>query len=104
LVGHFCCWIVGPYGSLQVGRIDVLAMGPFDEVGRAVGWIGTPPLEYAGVDCLVDVDVAAVVSHIGLSADGPVERRKDLGVIPREKGPVGVGSRCRHGISIQVDL
>jgi hypothetical protein len=59
-VGHFCARIVSPHGSLQLGGINLLALRPFDEVGRAIRWIGTPPLEHTGVDRLVDIDVVSV--------------------------------------------
>jgi hypothetical protein len=83
LVRHSGCGVVGPHGSVQLGGIDFRALRPFHEIHRPVGRIGTPPLKQAGVDRLVDVDVAAVVPFIGLPADGAVERRKHLGVIPR---------------------
>jgi hypothetical protein len=76
LVRHFRGRIIGPYGGLQLGGIDFLTLRPFYKIFWPVDRIGTPSLEYAGVDRLVDVDVAAVVSHIRLSADGAVERRE----------------------------
>jgi hypothetical protein len=50
---------------LQLGGINLLALRPFDEVGRTIPWIGTPPLEHVGVDRLVDIDVASVFPNIG---------------------------------------
>jgi hypothetical protein len=44
---------------LKLGGINLLALCPLNKIGRAIRWIGTPPLEYVGVDRLVDVDVAS---------------------------------------------
>jgi hypothetical protein len=60
-----------------LGGIDLLALGPFEQVGRTIVRIGTPPFEHAAVDCLVDVDVGSVVATVGFSTDGSVEGRRD---------------------------
>src|SRR6266404_8238288 len=80
LVWHVYARIVSPHGSLQLGGINLLALCPLDEVGRAIRWISTPPLEHAGVNRLVDVDVASVFPNIRFSADGAIKRRRKLGV------------------------
>ena len=68
LVGHVYARIVSPHGSLQLRGINLLTLCPLGKVGRAIRWISAPPLEHAGVDRLVDVDVASVFSNIRLSA------------------------------------
>jgi hypothetical protein len=60
LVGHNYARIVSPHGSLQLGGINLLELCPFDKVGRAIRRISAPPLEHAGVDRLVEFDVASV--------------------------------------------
>ena len=80
LVGHVYARIVSPHGSLQLGGINLLALCPLDKVGRAIRWIGAPSLEHAGVDRLVDVDVASVFPNIRLSADGAIKRRRNHSV------------------------
>ena len=90
LVGHVYARIVGPHGSLQLGGINLLALCPLDKVGRAIRWISAPPLEHAGVDRLVDVDVASVFPNIRLSADGAIKRRRNHGVESIAKRLIGV--------------
>jgi hypothetical protein len=60
LVGHNYARIVSPHGSLQLGGINLLELCPLDKVGRAIRRISPPPLEHAGVDRLVEFDVASV--------------------------------------------
>src|SRR5262249_46151356 len=77
-VGHVYARIVSPHGSLQLGGINLLALCPLDKVGRAIRWISAPPLKHAGVDRLVDVDVASVFPNIRFSADHAIKRRRNL--------------------------
>src|SRR5712672_2171065 len=102
-VWHVNARIVSPHGGLKLSGINLLALCPLDKIGRAIRWIGTPPLEYVGVDRLVDVDVASVFPNIRLSADGTIKRRENLGVESRAKRLIGVGNRRCHVISIQID-
>src|SRR5262249_6964509 len=92
LVGHNYARIVSPHGSLQLGGINVLALCPLDKVDRAIRWISAPPLEHAGVDRLVDVDVASVFPNIRFSADGAIKRRRNHGVSPVGKLLPGVSN------------
>lgn len=80
LLWHDYARIVSPRGSVQLGGVNLLALCPLDKVGRAIRWISAPPLEHAGVDRLVDVDVASVFPNIRFSADGAIKRRRNLGV------------------------
>jgi hypothetical protein len=96
--------IVSPYSTFQLGWINLLALRPLDKISRAVRRIGTPSLEHADVDGFVDICVASIFSHIGLSADDAVKRRRNPSVQSITKRLVGVGNRCGHGISIQIDF
>jgi transposase len=80
LVRHFGARIVSPHGSLKLSGLNLLALCPFNEVGRAIRWIGMPPLEHADVDRLINVDVASVLPDIRFSTDSSIKRRENLGV------------------------
>ena len=59
----------------RIGAPSAIARS-LDKVGRAIRWISAPPLEHAGVDRFVDVDVASVLTLCGFIApmllDGPM--------------------------------
>src|SRR5664279_2196383 len=50
LVVQFHVGIVSPDGRFQLARIDVPTSCPFDEISGSIRGVGTPPIEYAGVD------------------------------------------------------
>jgi len=45
LVGHRRARIIGLHRRLQLGRIDFLALSPFDQVDGSVRRVGSPSLE-----------------------------------------------------------
>ena len=104
LVGHVDVRIVSPHGSMQLGRINLLAQRPFLKVGRAICWDSAPPIEHAGVDRLVDVDVGSVFFNLGLTADSAIKRHGNPCVYTIAKLFIGVLNRRCQSISFQIDL
>jgi hypothetical protein len=101
LVGHSYAWIVSLHGSLQLSGVNPLALCPLNKIARAIRWVSAPPLEHAGVDRLVDVDVGSVVPNIWLSADAAIKGPRKNGVQSLAERMIGINNRRFQRISIQ---
>src|SRR5262249_44698270 len=66
--------------------------------------VGTPPLEHADVNRLVDVGVTSVLPNLRILANGSKKGRRNLGVQSPGKLPMRVGNLPRQSISVQGDL
>jgi hypothetical protein len=65
--------------------INFLALRPLGEVSWTIRRIGAPPLEHAGVYCLVDIRVRAIGPNVWLLADRAIKR------LPRNPAERGKG-------------
>jgi hypothetical protein len=103
LVGYGYTWIVSPHGSLQLAGVNLLALCPLDKIARAIRWVSAPPIEHAGVDRLVDVDVGPVVPNIRLLTDTAIKRPRKKAVQSPAERLIGINNRRFQRISIRRD-
>ena len=89
---------------MKLGGIDLLALYPFDQVGRTIRWVGAPSLEHTDVNGLVDGGMATVLPSLRFLADGSKKGRRNLGVQSPPELLRRFGNLRRQSIAVQSDV